>query len=172
MQRHEWIAQPAKPGVDRLTTSPVEHVILHHSATDPCYSFPECVLRVRLIQAFHMESRNWSDIAYNFLVGGDGYVYVGRGWDLAGAHTFNWNHRSMGICLVGTFSYQRPTMEQLRAVGKLIDYGVQLNKVVPDYKLAAVCQFRSSESPGKVVLEEMKKWPHYWNYTVGDSYCK
>ncbi|XP_034255308.1 peptidoglycan-recognition protein LE-like [Thrips palmi] len=172
VQRHEWLAQPAKPGVDPVTASPVQYVILHHSATDTCYSFPECVLRIRYLQTFHMESKNWSDIAYNFLVGGDGYVYVGRGWDKAGAHTLNWNHRSVGISLVGTFSYQKPTMEQMRAVFKLIGYGVELNKVVPDYKLAAVCQFRSTESPGKFVLDEMRKSDHWWNYTVGDSYCK
>lgn len=34
-----------------------------------------------------MESRNWWDIAYNFLIGGDGAVYEGRGWDSEGSHT-------------------------------------------------------------------------------------
>lgn len=34
-----------------------------------------------------MESKNWDDIGYNFLVGGDGEVYEGRGWDKQGAHT-------------------------------------------------------------------------------------
>lgn len=119
-----------------------------------------------------MESQNWSDIGYNFLVGGDGYAYVGRGWDKAGAHTFNWNARSMGICLIGTFSYQRPTMEQLRTVGKLVEYGVRLNKVVAEYKLAGVCQLRSTASPGALVFSEIKKWDHWWNYTVGESNCK
>lgn len=33
------------------------------------------------MQTFHIESRGWGDIAYNFLVGGDGSIYVGRGWD-------------------------------------------------------------------------------------------
>ena len=34
-----------------------------------------------------MESKNWDDIGYNFLIGGDGGVYEGRGWDKQGAHT-------------------------------------------------------------------------------------
>jgi hypothetical protein len=29
----------------------------------------------------------WGDIAYNFMVGGDGAVYEGRGWDKQGAHS-------------------------------------------------------------------------------------
>lgn len=39
------------------------------------------------MQTYHMESRNWDDIGYNFMVGGDGDVYEGRGWDKQGAHT-------------------------------------------------------------------------------------
>lgn len=33
------------------------------------------------------DSKNYSDIAYNFLIGGDGNAYVGRDWDKQGAHT-------------------------------------------------------------------------------------
>lgn len=39
------------------------------------------------MQTYHMESKNWDDIAYNFIVGGDGAVYEGRGWEKQGAHT-------------------------------------------------------------------------------------
>lgn len=47
----------------------------------------ECTLRVRLMQTYHMESKRWDDIGYNWLVGGDGAVYEGRGWDKLGSHT-------------------------------------------------------------------------------------
>ena len=39
------------------------------------------------MQTFHMESKGWDDIGYNFMIGGDGAVYEGRGWDSQGAHT-------------------------------------------------------------------------------------
>lgn len=39
------------------------------------------------MQTYHIESKSWDDIGYNFLVGGDGSVYEGRGWDKQGAHT-------------------------------------------------------------------------------------
>lgn len=42
---------------------------------------------VRQIQTFHIESRGWFDIGYNFLIGGDGAAYEGRGWKTEGAHT-------------------------------------------------------------------------------------
>ncbi|XP_052133262.1 uncharacterized protein LOC113212171 isoform X4 [Frankliniella occidentalis] len=169
--RDEWVAAPPRDGINHLTT-PVEYVIIHHSASDMCYSNPECVKQTRHIQQYHMESRNWSDIAYNFLVGGNGYAYVGRGWDQEGAHTFNWNARSVGVCLIGTFTYGRPTIEQMRSTLQLLEWGVTLGKVAPGYKLAGVCQMRSTESPGRQLFSEIKRWEHWWNYTVGDSYCK
>lgn len=42
---------------------------------------------MRLIQNFHIESKDFDDIGYNFLVTGNGDVYEGRGWDKQGAHT-------------------------------------------------------------------------------------
>ena len=40
---------------------------------------------------------------YSFLVGEDGSVYEGRGWDRVGAHTLNYNSRSIGISILGNF---------------------------------------------------------------------
>lgn len=37
----------------------------------------DCAYQVRLIQTFHIESRGWTDIGYNFLVGENGAIYVG-----------------------------------------------------------------------------------------------
>ena len=34
-----------------------------------------------------MDTKKFSDIGYNFLIGGNGDVYEGRGWDKQGAHT-------------------------------------------------------------------------------------
>lgn len=40
----------------------------------------------RRTQAYHMDSRGWSDIGYNFGVHQNGQVVEGRGWDVLGAH--------------------------------------------------------------------------------------
>jgi hypothetical protein len=42
-------------------------------------------------------------ISFRFLIGGDGKIYEGRGWDMSGAHAPNYNSRSVGICLIGDF---------------------------------------------------------------------
>ena len=40
---------------------------------------------------------------YSFLIGGDGNVYEGRGWNVEGAHTYNFNDVGYGICFIGDF---------------------------------------------------------------------
>ena len=38
----------------------------------------------------------WNDIGYSFLVGGDGKVYEGRGWNHVRAHTSGYNSEGIG----------------------------------------------------------------------------
>ncbi|KAK9752004.1 hypothetical protein QE152_g4582 [Popillia japonica] len=40
----------------------------------------------------NMDSNGWADIGYNFLIGGDGYIFQGRGWDKLGAHVKSFNN--------------------------------------------------------------------------------
>ena len=45
------------------------------------------------IQNYHINTKKWCDVGYSFLIGGDGKVYEGRGWDEIGAHTFGFNSK-------------------------------------------------------------------------------
>lgn len=119
------------------------------------------MLNVRLIQTFHIESRGWSDIGYNFMVGGDGSAYYGRGWDYVGAHTKGYNNCSMGIAFIGTFNTESPTRNQIEACKNLIKLGVAEGKLAKDYKLFAHRQLMSTLSPGDKVYEIISKWPHF-----------
>lgn len=121
----------------------------------------KCVLRVRLIQMFHVESRGWDDIGYNFLVGGDGSAYFGRGWDYVGAHTKGYNKYSIAIAFIGTFNSEEPPVQQVEACRKLIQMGVALGKIAKDYKLFAHRQLMSTLSPGDTVFNIIKRWPHF-----------
>lgn len=125
------------------------------------YFQASCTFRVRIIQTFHIESRGWDDIGYNFLVGGDGAVYVGRGWDIQGAHTKGYNVNSICIAFIGTFNKIAPPERQLYAAQKIIEEGVKLGKLTPDYKLYGHRQLIPSESPGLALFEIIKKWDHF-----------
>jgi len=68
-------------------------------------SFPHtsCDDKVRSIQAFHRDTRDWADIAYNALVCPHGYVFEGRGlWTQSAANgTSETNDDWYAICYIG-----------------------------------------------------------------------
>ena len=45
----------------------------------------------------------WCDIGYNFLIGGDGAVYEGVGWNNVGTHTVGYNDRAVAYSMIGNF---------------------------------------------------------------------
>lgn len=109
-----------------------------------------------------MDSMRWDDIAYNFLVGGDGAAYEGRGWETEGAHTKGFNKRSICIAFIGTFITVLPPERQSQVALKLIEEGLRLGKLDPNYKLYGHRQLMGTESPGLALYEEIKaNWPHW-----------
>ncbi|XP_049814377.1 uncharacterized protein LOC126260925 isoform X4 [Schistocerca nitens] len=161
--RREWLAQPRLDSAEFLSL-PVPYVIISHSATEGCDTQAACTHLIRFLQTFHIESRGWSDIIYNFLVGGDGYVYEGRGWTVVGAHTFGYNNRSIGLNMVGTFTKALPSEAQMLALRQLIELGVQEGFIAENYKLLGHRQLANTESPGTRLYEELMTWPH-WSRT-------
>lgn len=83
VNRSEWNAVNPKEGVDKLKL-PVEMIIICHTVGSECHSKSECATIVKNIQTFHMSDENtnpktnFSDIGFNFLIGGDGNIYEGR----------------------------------------------------------------------------------------------
>lgn len=124
---------------------------------------------MRMIQSFHMGSLDFTDIAYNFLVGGDGQVYVGRGWHAQGQHVTGYGSVSLSIAFIGTFTNVAPEDQQVRAAKRLMDEGVRLHKLHPDYHIYAHRQLRPTESPGQKLFELMRHWPR-WSEDV--TSCK
>ncbi|XP_063837440.1 uncharacterized protein LOC135086620 isoform X1 [Ostrinia nubilalis] len=160
VSRTDWLAQPVESELQKIR-QPVPWVVITHTATEPCSYQSECVLRVRLIQMFHIEAKKWDDIGYNFLVAGDGSAYFGRGWEYIGAHTLGYNRYSIGIAFVGTFNSETPPKKQIEACQKLIKLGVQQGKIAKDYKLFAHRQLTSTLSPGDRLYDIIKQWPHF-----------
>ena len=66
----------------------------------------------------------WDDIGYNFLIGGDGRAYVGRGWTRLGAHNRGYNAQSIGVAFMGSFQEEAPADRMISGVQNLIRSGV------------------------------------------------
>lgn len=118
--RRAWGADPALRNGRAVYTGPLKQVHLHHTATSNDYAAADVPAIIRGMYAYHTGSLGWFDLGYNFLVDRFGRTWVGRSGGAAkrvrGAHTLGFNHRSVGIALIGDFEQAPPTRAALRAV--------------------------------------------------------
>lgn len=100
VSRSKWGARMPN-GTTPLPHPPATYVVIIHTASYSCDTEASCSAEVREEQKMHMDRKHMEDIAYNFLVGGDGRTYEGRGWDLQGAFAREVNNKSLGIAFIG-----------------------------------------------------------------------
>ncbi|KAF5298158.1 hypothetical protein FQA39_LY02582 [Lamprigera yunnana] len=157
--KNEWGARGATQV--QYSTNNLQYVIIHHTATPECNNLLECSILLKNIQNYHMEVHQFHDIGYNFMIGGDGKVYEGRGWHKIGAHTRNFNSRSLGIAFVGKYIDKLPNKSQLRVTRDLIHCAVLLKEIDESYKLYGARQVSGTLSPGLRLYQELQTWPHF-----------
>ena len=71
------------------------HIIIHCSATRPSQD-----IDAKEIDRWH-RARGFLEIGYHFVIKRDGTIEEGRTIQETGAHAKKYNHKSIGICLVG-----------------------------------------------------------------------
>ncbi|MEU5159698.1 N-acetylmuramoyl-L-alanine amidase, partial [Streptomyces sp. NPDC020875] len=114
--RAQWGARPPKE-VTRVPLSSRTGFTVHYSAGAATQT-------VRQIQNYHMDSRGWSDIGYNFLVDRDGRIFEGRGWDVVGAHATGHNNTHIGVCFIGEDGDATPrALSAIRALYEAANVG-------------------------------------------------
>ncbi|XP_063532820.1 peptidoglycan recognition protein-like [Cydia strobilella] len=159
VQMTQWAGQ-ANLRTDPLH-NPVDLVIIQHSVYGACTTDEDCEKTVRGIREYHINKRGFTDIGASFLVGGNSKVYEGAGWSLVGAHTRQYNNRSIGISFLGDFRKTLPTTEVLQATLDLISCGVSHNFVAQNYRLIGHKQVVKTESPGTKLQKEIETWSHW-----------
>ena len=123
--RTQWGASLGLTNTASRSVTSVSHLIVHHSAGNyvPTADFAAVV---RSYYNYHTGATlGWSDIGYNWLVDRNGVIYQGRAFnfdgnrDVIGAHFAGKNSRTMGICVIGTYTSTMPTesaLERLRTM--------------------------------------------------------
>lgn len=91
--RKAWGARAPK-SVDTVTWTKRTGFVVHYSGTS-VEPTPKSV------QNYHMDTRGWSDVGYNFLVSNStGKIYEGRGWTVIGAHVAGHNTPNIGVVIL------------------------------------------------------------------------
>jgi hypothetical protein len=115
--------------------SPIDKIVIHHTAinvnsADPAQS-------VRDIYNYHKYlcgnnngsyptnctiENTWQDIGYNYLIDPYGNIYEGRTGDngTIGAHAYLSNYGSIGIAIMGNYSYIEPSAASLNSLKHLL----------------------------------------------------
>lgn len=105
--------------------------------------------------------KGYFDIGYSFLIGEDGKVYEGRGFQRTGAHTKNYNDKSFASAFMGNFDQVLPNQESQDAVRALMQCAVNRGYMSSNYKLLAHRDVRPTLSPGTAFYQVIKTWPRY-----------
>lgn len=110
----------------------IRAVVVHHTAGTNNY-VPSQVPRIlRGIYAYHVKTRGWNDIGYNFLVDKWGRIWEGRAGGaqaaVSGAHTVGLNSVSMGVSVMGNYSVAQTPAATVRALSRVIGWKSGIHK--------------------------------------------
>lgn len=129
LNRSEWCPTGTCPTAASPVVTNVTHLPVHHSAGTNTASDWAAV--VRSIWNFHVNTNGWADIGYNYLIDPNGVIYVGRGEDIRGAHFCGNNTGTMGICILGNFTSQTPTLEAIEGLVNLLAWKMSVDDIDP-----------------------------------------
>uniref|UniRef100_A0A8P4G1N3 N-acetylmuramoyl-L-alanine amidase n=1 Tax=Dicentrarchus labrax TaxID=13489 RepID=A0A8P4G1N3_DICLA len=162
--RCQWRAK-AYRGTPIPLSRPLRFLYVHHTyePSSPCLSFTNCSRDMRSMQRFHQEDRGWSDIGYSFVVGSDGYIYEGRGWNHLGTHTRGHNDIGYGVSIIGNYTATLPSrhsMDLLRH--RLVQCAVNGGALAANFTIHGHRQVVNYTScPGDAFFSEIRSWEHF-----------
>jgi hypothetical protein len=120
----------------------VKMAYVHHTVNSNSYAPSRSDDLIRGIYAYHVQGRNFCDIAYNFLIDRFGRIFEGRfgGIDqpVIGAHAMGFNTGSTGVAALGTFTSTKAPAKMLRAFKRLLAWRLDVAHVRPTGKTVMV----------------------------------
>ena len=134
----------ADPGSSLMKN--IRRIVIHHSATETG--------NAAFFRVLHRMVNGWNDVGYHYIIGNgtfseDGEIEKGRVLPFRGAHAKGGNQNSIGICLVGNFNLNRPTVLQLTSLSLLLrmliaEYSLDRESIT----LHRLVEGSSTECPG------------------------
>lgn len=138
VMRSDWGADESwltpscvKPVINKT----LKAAVVHHTAGTNTYTPAEAPGIVRGIYAYHVKSRGWCDIGYNFLIDKFGTVYEGRHGGITqpvhGAHAGKWNTDTVGVSIMMDSNRAAATPAAMSATAQVIAWRLAPYRVDP-----------------------------------------
>ncbi len=129
--RHAW-AQGRGP-VAPPAYGDVRMGFIHHSDGSNSYSAAQVPQVIRSVYDFHVYTRGWNDIGYNFAIDRFGRIWEARwgGIDqpVVGAQAGGYNLESFGAVVLGTYTSVEPSAASVKALEYLFAWKLALHGV-------------------------------------------
>ena len=127
-----------------------DFLIIHCAATKPSMD-----IGLNEIRKWHQDL-GWRDVGYHYIIRRNGEVELGRSILDTGSHARGYNHRSIGLCMVGGMADDNSaennfTDQQWTA---LLDLVQQLKNNYPDAKIIGHNEISAKECPSF----DVQKW--------------
>ena len=108
-----------RPRVPLPPRGALDHLVLHHTAYRSSRiggtSVETQSRHMRQLERWHLE-RGFLAIGYHFVISPSGRIFRCRPVDRMGAHVQGHNRGTVGICLMGDFEHEQPTVAALAAL--------------------------------------------------------
>ncbi|MFT7671366.1 MAG: hypothetical protein ACI8X5_004084 [Planctomycetota bacterium] len=158
LARHTWNAKRPIPSRLDPTTGGYNRITIHHTADLQGVRFDgslgDSIKALQLTQHLHMDTRDFGDIGYHFLIDASGRIFEGRDLKYQGAHAGGANNVSnIGVCMVGSFEHKGPSSPAMATLNGLLaelrlDHGIARTRIVGHREL------KSTACPG----ESLARW--------------
>lgn len=160
VERNYWAPDWHVDSGALLDENQVSKIIFMHTKGETCYNYHTCLRVVRDLKKKANETHN-HEIPYQFLIGGDGKTYEGRGWTHASGFSFANNNNTLTIGFIGDFSNEIPTDIQIDEAKALISESVRRRKLTTNYEIYGA---RIDESDGEKLFEIISEWDRFESF--------
>lgn len=147
--RAEWGANESvkrTSGGCKRNFYPAQQLFVHHTAGKNYDRNGAATMRA--IYHFHVQSRGWCDVGYNFVIDWDGTIFEGRWarnylpWEthssedwrgdvVQGAHVSEFNSGSVGVSMMGNFTSVGPPKAMRRSLIRLLAWEADRHNLKP-----------------------------------------
>ncbi len=119
-------------------------IIIHHAGLTR-----DMDIDVPAIHDMHL-GNGWAGIGYHFIIHKDGTIEEGRPLKYQGAHAYQNNQYTVGICMTGNYNLDYPPIEQALAVEQLTAALCDMYDIEPtDYTIFGHRDLNDTSCPGE-----------------------
>lgn len=165
VERNVWWKQSAAE-LNPLDKFATQNVILLHTRSAPCLDQGACT---QLVQKLENDAwtENGTHIPYNFLIGGDGKTYEGRGWKSQhGFINLPGLNDTIVVGLIGTYDDRRPDNVLYAETKALLTESIRRFSLSPNYRLYGVIDDSKPGNNAAALYDELKKWRHWRGFVT------